>query len=42
MKLWKELFCATGLEADDLRALKDQLDRLRRNLDAHQPADSDT
>ena len=42
MKLWKELLCATGLAADDLRALKDQLDRLRRNLDAHQPADSDT
>jgi DNA-binding MarR family transcriptional regulator len=40
MKVWNELLCATGLATDELVALKDQLDRLRENLDARQPAEN--
>lgn len=42
MKLWNELLCATGLAADDLSALKDQLDRPCKNLDAYQPAENNS
>ncbi|MBJ6125195.1 MarR family winged helix-turn-helix transcriptional regulator [Microvirga splendida] len=41
MNLWNELLCATGLPAHELSALKDQLDRLRENLDAHQSTEID-
>jgi DNA-binding MarR family transcriptional regulator len=35
IKVWNELACATGLASDDLINLTEQLDRLRRNLNAY-------
>jgi DNA-binding MarR family transcriptional regulator len=34
-KVWNEVVCATGLNTENFRALKDQLNELRERLNAH-------
>jgi DNA-binding MarR family transcriptional regulator len=35
MKVWNEVVCATGLDTENFRSLKDQLNELRESLNAH-------